>query len=112
MVSKNELQNLEMSYPLKINRLIRGSFISPCPDCKTPHTEDVMDCDKWCLMNCAHPIEREILSGRQKEIHDERRKNTIEGAIRMLAEMRENCDISDEEFRKRIAQVSDHLGKH
>ena len=111
MVTKDELKKLEMSYPLKINRLLRGAFISPCPDCKSSFTDEMVDCDEWCLKNCVHPIEREILSERQKALHNERRHTTLQGAIRMLAELKENMDISDPEYRKKIEEVAESLRK-
>ena len=111
MVSKEDLKKIEMSYPLKINRLLRGAFISPCPDCKSSLTEDAVDCDEWCLKNCEHPIEREILSERQKSLHNERRHTTLQGAIKMIAGLREDIDIPDNEFRKRIDAITEHLRK-
>jgi len=111
MVSKEDMKKLEMSYPLKINRILRGAFIAPCPDCKSFLTEDAVDCDEWCLKNCVHMIDREILSERQKQIHNERRLDNLNSAIRALAILKENCDISDEEYRKRMDEISEQMKK-
>lgn len=109
MITKEEMKQSEMSYPLKMNRLIRGAFISPCPDCKTPHGSDAKDCDEWCLKNCAHNIDREILSERQKKIHDERRSDSLSEAIKALSSIRDSCNVSDSEYRKRVLEITDRI---
>lgn len=109
MIGKEELKDSEMSYPLKINLLMRGAFLVPCPDCKTPHSPDVKDCDEWCLKSCVHAIDREILSPRQIAIHNQRRLETINKAMEMLSNLANEHGIAESEYRKRIDEITEHL---
>ena len=111
MVEKSDLRDIEMSYPLKMNRLLRGSFVSPCPDCITPHPAEIADCDEWCLRRCSFQIDRSILSERQKKIHDQRRSDTLHDAIRMLEYLRGNSEITDDEFQSRMNEIVERLKK-
>lgn len=111
MPSKEDMRNIEMSYPLKINLILRGRMMFPCPDCKTPHDEKTFDCDRWCLSNCSFSVDRELLSERQLNIHNESRKTQVQSVIEALSGLCEQRNLSDDEFFMKAEETIQKMKK-
>lgn len=67
-VSQEELRNSDLPYCLKINMLLRGLCMMPCPDCHEPMVAlQAYWKDLYCFSSCRFDIDENILNDEQKK---------------------------------------------